>query len=72
MKNKIIHQGKSEFEKIIDYIRLRYTVRKNTAAKYADLIKSEKNHIKKCKLIVKKYLEIRKELRKIDTQYSLF
>jgi hypothetical protein len=72
MKNKIIHKGKSEFEKITDYVRLRYKVRKNTAEKYADLIKSEKNYFKKCKLIVKKYLEIRKELRKIDTQYSLF
>lgn len=72
MKYKIIHQGKSEFEKITDYMRLRYNVRKNTAKKYSDLIKSEKNYFAKCRLIVKKYLEIRKELRKIDTQYSLF
>jgi len=72
MKNKIIHEGKSLYEKSTDYKRVEYTVRKNIVEKYSDLIKDEKKYFKKCKLIVKKYLEIRKELKKIDTQYSLF
>lgn len=72
MINKIIQDGKSEFEKITDYKRLKYTIRKNTAEKYIHLIKNEKNYLKKCSLTIKKYLEIKKELKKIDTQYSLF
>lgn len=72
MKNKIIYEGKSEYEKITNHKRLKSTVRKNITEKYSDLIKNEKNYFKKCRLTVKKYLEIKKELKKIDTQYSLF
>lgn len=72
MKNKFIHEGKSEYEKITAYKKVLYTIRKNTAKKYAVLIRNEKNYFKKCSLTIKKYLEIKKELRKIDTKYSLF
>lgn len=72
MINKIIQEGKSEFEKTTDYKRLKYNVRKNIAEKYAYSIKNEKRYLKKCSLTIKKYLEIKKELKKIDTKYSLF
>jgi hypothetical protein len=72
MNNKIIYEGKSNYDSITDYKRLKHIVRKNSAEKYSVLIKNEKNYFKKCRLIVKKYLEIKEELRKMDTNYSIF
>lgn len=72
MNNRIIQEGKTKYEAITNYKRLKYIVRKNCAEKYADLIKNEKKYFKKCSLIIKKHLEIREELRKIDTNYSVF
>ncbi len=47
MKNKIIYEGKSEYEKNTDYKRVKYTVRKNVAEKYSHLIKNEKSYFNK-------------------------